>query len=492
LFINGEVTMQTMQFVARLTVWSLLVPMCMGTAQSLARQTTVTGTAGTVVDIRERSYKHGNGGVSSDEGDNQKIGIRPEVLIVSQDVRDTLSLQYSPTLNYDFVPEDTEVDHQLSLQGERWLSQYWSVSVADNYVRSDDSQAATTGQTNAAGTSVAGGQYNSADRANALSRDLNGQRYWTNTATVRTNYALARDSSVGGGYSYTVLRNEESVAGDEDYDKHAFFTDFSHGFTANWRSSLGLNYTRGLYDEGSPTLAGSSARTPDLDEYGATFGVDYIRSVNDFFPLKYSYGETQYGDDTRPGNQSHQWSAGWDHAFDSRTRLALGAGPSYAKTDGLDGTWGYNAYLTFNKTYEHAAYALSFSKLYETQNFTGTTGDSGLTDTYNAEATFSYQYTEALSFDLFGRYTWQSNLEPQGEYLTSASDGVVTANSTGDVSYDTDTYEAGIGCSYTFARWYKASLRYSYYVSDGDLVGDQYTDHQVLFTLSATKELWRW
>ena len=314
--------MQMMYPVARLTVVSLLVSIGIGATQSSARQTTVTGTAGTVVDIRERSYKHGNGGASSDDGDNQKIGIRPEVLIVSQDVRDTLSLQYSPTLNYDFVTEDTEVDHQLNLQGERWLSQYWSVSVANSYVRSDDSEAATTGQTNVAGTGTTGGQSSSpADRANVLSRDLNGQRYWTNTATVRTSYALAQDSSVGGGYSYTVLRNEESSADDEEYDKHAFFTNLSHGFTPNWRSSLGLNYTRGLYDESASTLVGSSAGTPDLDQYGATFGVDYIRSVNDFFPLKYLYGETQYDDDTRPGNQSHQWSAGWDHAFDSRTRL---------------------------------------------------------------------------------------------------------------------------------------------------------------------------
>lgn len=483
--------MQMMYPVARLTVVSLLVSIGIGATQSSARLTTVTGTAGTVVDIRDRSYKHGNGGGSSDEGDIQKIGIRPEVLIVSGDVRDTLSLHYSPTLSYDFVPEDTEVDHQLNLQGERWLSRYWSVSVADSYTRSDDSQAVTTGQTNAVETGAAGGQSNPADRTDALSRNLNGQRYWTNTASVRTNYALAQDSRVGGGYSYAVLRNEERVASDEDYDKHAFFTDFSHGFTANWRSSLELNYTRGLYDESSPALVGSSARTPDLDQYGATFGVDYVRSVNDFFPLKYLYGETQYDGDTRPGNQSHQWSAGWDHAFDSRTRLALGAGPSYAKTDGLDGTWGYNAYLTFNKAYEHAAYALSFSKLYETQNFTGSTSDSGLTDTYNAEATFAYRYTEALSFDLFGRYSRQSNLEPQGEYLASANGGA-TVRSTGDVSYDKDIYEAGIGCSYAFARWYKAGLKYSYYVSDGDLASDQYTEHQVLFTLSATSELWRW
>jgi len=471
--------------VSGLTVASLLLPLALGGVPALARQTTVTGTAGTVVDFRERSYKH-EGAVSSDEGDTQKIGIRPEVLIVSRDIRDTISLHYSPTLNYDFVVEETEVDQQFNLQGERWLSQHWSCSVADTYIRSDDPGTVTGSRTYDANA----GQTSPTDTPSELSRDLNGRKYWTNTASARTNYALAKDSRVGGGYTNSILRNEGDTIGNgyEDYDRHTFSGDLAHGFSPNWRSSLGLDYTRGLYDT-TQNQTSSSTGTPDLDEYDARLGVDYVHSAQDFYPLQYSFGETQYDGDTRPDSQTHAWSAGWDHAFDSRTRMALSGGPSYAKIQGLDGTWGYNASFSFNRAYEHAAYALLFNKLYETRNFTGNTGDSGLTDTYNARATFTYRYTEALVFDLFGRYSWQSNLDPQGDYRASA-DGV--GGSTGDVSYDKDIYEAGIGCAYSFARWYKAGLKYSYYVSDGKLDSDQYTDHQVLFTLSASHELWRW
>jgi hypothetical protein len=473
--------MQTVSSVSGLTVFSLLVPLVVGISPSFARQTTITGTAGTVADFRERSYKQGDSAAYPDEGDTQKIGIRPEVLIVSKDVRDTISMLYSPTFNYDFVAEDNEVDHQFNLQGERWLSQHWSISVTDSYISSDDVGTASTSASDGGG-----GQPNPDGTPDELSRDLNGRKYWTNTATARTNFALAKDSRIGGGYSYSVLRNEDDISGDEDYDKHSFFGDLSHSFTQNWRSNLGLNYTRGLYDT-EQNSTDSAPGTPDLNQYGARLGVDYVRNAHDFYPLKYSFSETQYDTDTRSDSQSHQWSAGWDHAFDSRTRLALGGGPSFAKTEGLEGTWGYNAYLTFNRAYEHAAYALSFSKLYEMKNFTGSTGDSGLTDTYNAKATFTYRHTQALSFDLFGRYSWESNLDPQGEYRPDATGG-----NTGDITYDKDIYEAGIGCAYSFARWYKAGLKYSYYVSDGKLASDQYTDHQVLVTLSTTRELWRW
>ena len=142
------------------------------------------------------------------------------------------------------------------------------------------------------------------------------------------------------------------------------------------------------------------------------------------------------------------------------------------------------------KQYEHASYSLQADKRYETQNFSGTE-ESGLTDTYNVRANMTVQATQALGFDFFGRYSWESEMDPQGEYL-DALGGVPSTTATGDLTYDTDVYELGIGMRYSFARWYTAGVKYTYYVSDGQLDTDQYTDHQVLFTLSATKELWHW
>ncbi len=466
-------------------------------APSHARQTTVTGGVDTSYDFRSRSYKQEGNGFNSDEGDVKKVGIGPTVSVVSQGIFDTLSLYYAPTLFYDYISEDSGVDHRLNLKEERTLSRFWSLTVSDDFIRSDDPSVSSSSSSN---TSYAGGSgqplVTSGDQ---LSRNLSGQTYWTNTAAVQTAYSLSPLSSIGGGYTYSVLRNDQNGSGStsqqdaqdyNDYDKHAFFTNYSHGFNQNWRSSLGLNYTRGLYDQ-APAGTGNSVGTPDLDQYGGNIGVDYIQDLNNFFPLKYSYSETQYDGDTRPGYQAHNGSFGWDHAFDPRTKLAMGAGPSYAKTDGLEGTWGYNGYLNFSRKYEHAAYALMLDKQYAAQNFTGT-DNSGLTDTYSAAAIFSYQYTERLALDAHGRYSWESTFNPQGDYLTAADGGSASGKSTGDTTYDTNIYEVGVGFSYSFAQWYKAGVKYTYYVSDGNLTGDQYTDHQILFTLSASKELWRW
>lgn len=450
---------------------------------AFARQTTVTGTATTSFNFRERSYDQENSVANRDEGDKQKVGIGPGVSVLSKGINDVFSLYYAPLLNYDFVTDSSGVDHQLNLSSERSLSPYWSFTLTDDLIRSDDPSYTST--TSTAGTD---GQP-PIPSGNELSRDLSGRTYWTNTAALRTTYALAENSRIGGGYSYSVLRNDDS--GDDgfddfdDYDKHTFFSDYSHGFNRNWRSSVGLNYTRGLYDNNNVSaVPPASAGLPDLNEYGINLGVDYIDSVKDFFPFKYFFNTTQYDGDTRPDSEAHQWSAGWDHAFDARTRLAMGGGPSFAQTEGLEGTWGYNAYLTFSRKYEHASFELQFNKQLETRNFTGSANDSGLTDSYNTTARFNYQYTQSLALDLFGRYSWQSILDPQGFNPATGT--------TGDNSQDRNIYEAGAGFSYSFAQWYKAGVKYVYYVSDGDQDIDQYTDHQLLFTLSATKEFWRW
>lgn len=65
---------------------------------SFARQTTVTGTAGMVYDFRERTYEQEENGFAADDGDKQKVGIRPEILVVSKDIRDTLSVRYVPAI----------------------------------------------------------------------------------------------------------------------------------------------------------------------------------------------------------------------------------------------------------------------------------------------------------------------------------------------------------------------------------------------------------
>ncbi|MDD2465153.1 MAG: hypothetical protein PHI97_14235 [Desulfobulbus sp.] len=455
-----------------------------------ARQTSVTGSIGTGMDIRDRSYDQTQSG--NNNNDQQKIFISPTITLSSLGVYDSISLQYTPSFNYDFVDNNNSVDHSLSFNGKRLLTSRWSVSLTDNYTLSDDPDTSSSYTTTDSESNSSNGSSDTTSQ-DTLSQDNFGSKYWTNAASIRSSYALFEKTSLSGGYTYSVLRNDGSQGSGNDayneYDKHAFFTNLSHGINAYWRTNLGLNYTRGLYDQ-PPAASTTASSNPNLDQYGLNFGVDYIQSVQDFFPFQYNLSETQYDGDTRNDTQSQNWSIGWNHSFDPQTSFSIGGGPSYVKTEGLDGTWGYNAYLTLTKQFQHATCSLQLDKRYETNNFSGT-DDSGLSDTYNARARVAYQYTKDLGIDFFGRYSKQSQIDPQGIYL-SVVNGAVTETQTGDNTYDTNIYETGVGLRYAFGRWYTAGLKYSYYVSDGQLDGDQYDEHRILFSISATKELWRW
>lgn len=449
---------------------------------ALARETVVNGKIGTGLDYTERDYDNDSAADSNDEGDKQQFGIYPAVTITSKSPRDTLSFNYAPVLKYDDISSETEVDHFLSLAGERFINQKWSVSLSDNFRFTDDFDPSTTGLATEA-SAVEDDQDSPEIDTDELTRDEGRNRYWTNSFSASTNYAYAEDSNVTGGYTYAVLRNDSDNNSLDEYDKHALFARIGHAFSQSWRSLFGVDYTRGQFDE--ETGSGTSS---DLDQYGTDLGVTYKHSPQTSFPFSYRLSITDYDSSTRRDNYTHDFLIGWEHAFDSRTTIGVGGGPTYVDADGLDGEWDYNVYLNFSRSYEHGAFALQLEKTYDTQNFSGS-DNSGLKDTFGATVTYSHQHTKNLYFDLMGRYRYESNVDPQGDLLMGAGS---EEDELSDITYDKDIYEAGVGLRYTFLRHYTAGLRYAYYVSDGERNNDQYSDHRVMLTVSANADLWRW
>ena len=426
------------------------------------------------MNIRDRSYDQNYTGSSN--SDQQKLFISPAIVISSQGLYDQIDFEYAPSFNYDFEDSNNTIDHKLNINATRELSSRWSLSLSDYFTYSDDTDSHYTYSEIQADTTDATGD------SDQVSRDQTGRRYWTNRAGIRSSYLLRQNTQLNGRYTYSVLRNDtgSNAANYNEYDKHAFSADLAHTFDAQWRSNLGLNYTRGLYDQALTTSSSS-----DLHQYGVDGGMEYVHSQKNSFPLRYNYSLSDYDAVTRSDISSQELSMGWTHSFDPQTQFRIGGGPSYAKTEGLNGEWGYNAYLTLSKKFLHTTCMLQLNKQFETNNFSGT-DESGVEDTYNAVLRLNHQYTKALNLSSFARYSKQSQIDPQGIYQTTTS-----TSQTGDNSYDKNIYEAGVGLRYTFSKIYSAGVNYSYYVSDGQLDEDQYDEHRVMFTLSMSKELLR-
>ena len=487
---------------------------------AMARETVVNGKVGVGIDFWERTYDNEDlevsegGQTDPDKGDKQQYGIWPEVTVTSQGIKDSYSFRYAPVFKYDDKTSENEVDHYLDLYGEQFITRNWTVSLDNRYQQTDDpslqsnnvaldtTTVAGTGQTETSQTETSQTEQSSTSGNTEsqgispdeeLSRDQGRQRYWVNNLRLETNYAFGEESGVGGGYGFKVLRNDSDDSNYREYDRHNVFANFDYRYSQAIRSSVLLNYVKGLYDDAIDPITEESV-SGDLDEYRATLRFDYLHGPVDFFPFVYNFVGVKYDNEIQRDSYAHEFTVGWKQDFDSRTHLTFGGGPTYVNGEGVKGEWDYNVYLDFIRDFAHSSFNLFMEKKYDTQNFSGSNTDAGFKDTYNARADYTHQFTQGFSGNIFARYRWESNLDPQGDAFTTASgDSEVTGEeSIGDISYDKNIYEVGAGLTYDFLRYYNARLRYSYYVSDGELDRDQYNDHRILFTLSASTDLWRW
>lgn len=479
-----------------------------------ARQNTVVGSIGAGYDFWDRSYDAEGDerlAVDEDDGDRRDWRLGPEIELQSLGIHDSISLRYAPVLIYDDLLSTTDVDHYLSLAGERSLTRQWTVSLTDSFVLSSDPtrydvpffSPAQIAPPDTAEEPVQPALEGTAP--DEITQNIGRRRYWTNDFSFGTTYTYAQDSDVGLGYGFRVLRNEsaddEITAEYDEYDRHEFSGIWSYRFNPAWRSELDLTYVKGLYDDAEadvPPEGVDPEAVPedlfisrDLEEYRADVGLDYTRSVSDTFPFLYSLRGTQY-EDARLDIWAHQLSAGWEHAFDSRTSMRIGGGPSYVETEDLDEEWGYNAYLGFARAYQHGSISALVNKRYEPRNFTGSE-DTGMTDMLEARIDLTYQFTPNLSSTLFGLYRDEEILDPQGEFYLAALGGAdpLSEESVGDFSYTRDSYSLGASVRYGFWRWFVATVSYVYFDQDGDLLTDAYNDHRITFMISASKELWR-
>jgi len=469
-----------------------------------ARQTIVIGSLGFGFDYAERTYDEDGDTalvVDQDQGDRREYSAWPEIELQSKGIHDTLSFRYAPVLRYDDLLYTTDVDHYLTLRGERFLTKNWSITIGDLYVLSSDPTRYGTPFTSAGMAGDDATEVQAEPAPDEITQNLGRRRYWTNDLLLETTYTYAKNSDVGFGYTYRVLRNESDddqlVADYDEYDRHGFDGRWSCMFNPSWTSNLELQYIKGLYEDrdaddqlGGDTADGSDL-SQDLEEYWADIGLDYIRSVKDTFPLMYRYRGTQY-EDFRPDMHVHEVTAGWEHSFDRQNHLIIGAGPSYVDSEGLDGEWGYNAYMSLTKIYQHGNVAALINKRYDPRNFTGS-DDTGLTDITDVRIDATYQFTRDFSSSIFGLYRYEDIIDPQGDYyLASLGDrDPLDEQNVDDVTYTRESFSAGASLEYTFLRWFVASLRYTYFVQDGDLVRDSYDDHRITFRISAGKELWR-
>jgi len=469
-----------------------------------ARLNTITGGITTSYDYDNPKYDgEGNAGetLSGQDDLTQQLSIGPLFIFETTSSTDGFSVSYNPSFVYDLEDSQSDVDHNLTLTAYRDFTRRLRIELNENFIYSDDPQLIE----------------------DEISSDFNRgrRRYWTNDANINSTYTYDTGSNIGVGYSYEILRNDDTGPGGyEDYDRHIADISLQHRINNAWNFLLFTSYTRGLFDPPDPIRVdraetileeispGMTANvnadelSNDLSEYSLGGTVNWIYSSRKTFFLSYDFSATNYDAILRYNTNLHNLTLGAQYQYTRHLSFDIGAGPSYEKTETFDPNWGYNGH--FNLTYniaEHTSFSAGVETGYDQENFSANDNalnrDQGLTEFWNFNADLSHEITNDLIGTVFASY----RDENQENILNGFVNALETEGNIASIDRETfrdestfsrKTYEAGGSLAYTFLQWYTASLRYTFRTQDSEVANDSYDEHRIYLTLSFQKELFRW
>lgn len=450
---------------------------CLGLPlSSLAAVTTISGGISTGYEYFDRQYDDSE---STDDDDYSRFRVSPFITIVNETSRQSAEFRYAPSYWYDLDESEDDIDHTLSLDYMRLLTQHWSVTVADRLSITDEynTYAPTTDPDSGDITSDRPGGDPAGD---ALRDDSGRRRYTNNTLNLGTSYIYAEDSAVGFDYAWTTLSNDDDTSGEDyqDYDKHDFGFTLGHRLNAQWKTSFMAGWTIGDYesvDNGSSSLI--PADDDDVDEYRASFLADYLWSQLHTVSGYYGYNKSDYESNLRDDSEIHTMTLRWAWNVSERLRINAGGGPTYTKQDGSSGDWSTNAEFGLNYRLEKGSWAVKASHGTSFDNFSGT-DDRGSSEFYRLQTNLQHALTEYLSMSAYASYS----SEDRDEDLAGGGTDSVT----------TDTYALGCGFSYRFLEDYTAGLNYGFVHNTSDDDDDDYDDHRVVFSVAYENDWMRW
>lgn len=426
----------------------------------------------------DRSYD--NSGSSSDDDDYSRFRVSPFVTITSETTRHTANFTYAPSYWYDFDESEDDLDHRLSLEYQRLLTQHWSFSLADDLRISDEYNSYSPTVDSKTGEITSEGP--GAETSGNTLRDERGRRRYTNNAlSLGTAYTYYEDSSIALDYGYQLLRNDSSYSGDnyQDYDRHDISTTLAHRINTRWKTTGSLGLVEGLYDSvenDSSNLI--PADSDDVTEYRASLLAEYRWSQLHTLSGYYGYDQSDYESDLRDDSEIHTITFGWGWQPSERFNLNVGGGPTYTKRDGDDGTWGTNANFSMRYLLEKGSFAMNASHGTRIDNFSGT-DERGDTKFWRAQLDYQRSLTELLGMNVYAGYVKEDRDE-----TTSTTAGLQTISS--------DIYSVGGGLSYRFLENYSARLAYGFVSSSSDDDNDDYDDHLITFSVSYENEFLQW
>ncbi len=474
----------------KLLLFMIIISVFCLSQNSYARLSTLTGGLTLGYDFDETKYERPNieGATPIENHYFKQLSFAPLLLLETTSSIDSLSIRFNPSFTYSLETYQSDIDHNFYISAYRDFTSRLRLEFSNGFIYTNDPELLEEEITS---------DYNRGRR-----------RYWTNDFNFNSTYAYGTESSVGAGYTYRILRNDDTGPGGyEDYDRHVADLSLQHQFNAAWNIDITGSYTRGLFDQPDPVVVEAiegevEDLSNDLSEYRAITTVNWIFSPRKTFYSSYDFIGSDYDAILRNNTNLHNLTFGAQYQHTRQLSFELGGGPSYEKTETFDANWDYNA--LFNLNYDiaqHTSIVASVEKGFDIENFSQNNNslgrDEGLTDFWEWRLNFSHELVADLTATLFAAYRDERQEIILHSIISSVDSGTDLATIDNEEfreesTFDRDIYRAGGSLSYDFLRWYTAAVSYTYRQQESERINDSYDEHRVYLTLSVQKELLRW
>lgn len=446
--------------------------------------------------------------LADDEEDQWTTTLLPTLTLVSIGEKDEVSLTASSGLGWNQRLDERDFTHNLVFSGSRQISQYWRITMSDNYSYNDESPERDMDPAlSITERFPRAGRYEQAEVARLLFPELNytpddylyvltelerryaradsitqqevmrylsntegRRRYWDNEFSVGAEYEFARDSLLTLGYRYFANDDRSSgiseyngdrSSGISEYYEHSPSVGLSYRFNPQWLASVSYAFTKGQYDTAN-----------DLNEHDTIFIVDYSLSPADQLTASYEYDTTNF-QGTGEDLVDQTGELGWNHDLTANTRLTTTLSENYLSREYTGDETEAGLDFGISRRLQRGSITLGAGGLFGQQKRDGSWED--LRENWSVNGAITY----ALLEDVTGTF----NLAYEKRYLWPETGS----------KEDFDDYEAGASVTYSFMRWFALTCRYTYNkLESNNIVVSGYDEHLIMVELSASKELLRW
>lgn len=462
---------------------------------AFGRSTTLSGSV-----ALQQEYDSNIFQVESNREDQWTTIVSPSLTLTSEGEKDLFTIGANSDLEWDQRRDEREFEHHLSLSGTKEISQYFRVTVGNNYTYTDGSPetdmdpalsledrfgraneyqreqvarllfpeidysdddyldvlSQITERYNLASPSV----QSEVDRI--LSNSSSRRRSWENEFSVSAEYEFARDSILTIGYSYHLFDDRENYY--DEYDEHAPYINISYRFHPQWLASVFYEYSKADYDD---------AGEEEVQSTGASLAYDL--TLNDQLSASYGYEKTKYDAPGRIEFDEQNVELSWGHNQEFGQHLVLTSTlmGDYIDRDIDFDERGVSGSISLTRTIQRGSLFISGNIAMDERD-----ADDGW-DKYQRSGALA----GGLTYQIFEDLTGSLNASFEKRYDWDLTNNKSTF----------DDYGAGAGLSWSFSRWYMLSLNYTYDRLDAkDTLVSGYYEHTVMLQLSAAKELLKW